>query len=163
MHRSPARTTNRRPPTLVGLCSDAFASMLVSRATWQIPPTLSANVRQPIAKAIRKTVLGSIGRCLNSAACRVSLGRTLHGAVDGHRMQAAVKQRPQRGLAEVLYARIPHRRLGGGGLERARHLLTLSQIVFGFCIKLLTRMPDPFWVLAYFHTSGRSDFRSGPF
>jgi hypothetical protein len=44
------------------------------------------------------------------------------------------KQRPQRGLAGVLYARIPHGRLGRG-LESARHLLTLSLIAFGICIK----------------------------
>ena len=30
---------------------------------------------------------------------------------------------------------LPHRRLGSGGLGSARHLLTLSRIAFGICIK----------------------------
>ena len=33
-------------------------------------------------------------------------------------------------LAGVLYARLPHGRLGAGGLESARHLLTLSPTRF---------------------------------
>jgi hypothetical protein len=30
---------------------------------------------------------------------------------------------------------LPHRRSRSGGLESARHLLTLSRIAFGICIK----------------------------
>ena len=40
------------------------------------------------------------------------------------------KQRPQRGLAGVLYARIPHGRLGGGGLK-APSIVNFEPIAFG--------------------------------
>ena len=45
------------------------------------------------------------------------------------------KQRPPRGLAGVLYARLTAQALGSGGLGSARHLLTLSPVTFGICIK----------------------------
>jgi hypothetical protein len=56
------------------------------------------------------------------------------------RPERAAWKRPQPGgdLAGVLYARIPHGRWGSGGLESARHVLTLRQIAFGICIKQLT-------------------------
>ena len=41
-------------------------------------------------------------------------------------------------LAGVLYARITARALGSGGLESARHLVTLSPTLFCGCIKQLT-------------------------
>jgi hypothetical protein len=65
---------------------------------------------------------------------RPAVGHMMDGSQNS-RPPDTQKQRPQRGLAGVLYARIPHGRLGGGGLESARHLLTLSRIAFGICIK----------------------------
>jgi hypothetical protein len=62
--------------------------------------------------------------------------RAALGAGDGGREMHAKAKTPARcGLAGVLYARTPHKALGIGGLESARHLLTLSRMAFGICIK----------------------------
>jgi hypothetical protein len=45
------------------------------------------------------------------------------------------RQRPQRGVTGVLYARYRTGAWGSGGLESAQHLLTLSPVTFGICIK----------------------------
>ena len=48
---------------------------------------------------------------------------------------SAKRPKTQLGLAGVLLARLLARALGSGGFESARHLLILSRIAFGICIK----------------------------
>jgi len=57
-------------------------------------------------------------------------------------------------LAGVLYARITARALGSGGLESARHLLSLSPTLFCGCIKQLTL--NGWWISGITLPSGRS-------
>ena len=61
--------------------------------------------------------------------------RASGGYVSVFQFSCSESSRPQLGLAGVLYARVPHRHLGREGLESARHLLVLSRIAFGICVK----------------------------